>query len=191
MILNREFYSRPTTQVAIGLLGKMLVRRIDDIVMSGVIVETEAYGYADDAASHAYRRRTARNEAMFGDVGRSYVYFTYGMHYCFNVVARDRDAAAGAVLVRSIIPDTGIDHMVRHRGRDTHLADGPAKLTQAMKITKEQYGVDLTIYGPLYITDAPPPGDIQYGPRVGVRDDRLWNYSVTYNDHKRGDTGSP
>lgn len=179
-ILPREFYVRDTVTVARELLGKRLVRVIDGMVLSGVISETEAYGHADDPASHAHRRRTRRNAAMFGQTGRAYVYFTYGMHHCFNVVARSPDMAAGAVLIRGMVPDEGIDVMERNRGRGRNIADGPAKLAQAMCITREQYGEDLTTYGGIHIEDSPVPVacDIQTSPRVGVRDARPWNFTL-------------
>ena len=177
-ILDREFYSRDTVEVARDLLGKQLVRTIDGVVLSGVICETEAYGCKDDPASHAYRRRTPRNSAMFGQIGRAYVYFTYGMHHCFNVVARAPDVDAGAVLVRGIIPKEGIDVMVQNRGRDHHISDGPAKLAQALHITKKQYGEDLTTYGGIHIEDSHTTNTIRESPRVGVRDARLWNFAI-------------
>lgn len=175
-VLPRAFYARDTTDVAVGMLGKILVRRLDGNVVSGAITETEAYGHADDPASHAHRRMTARNRAMFGEVGRAYVYFTYGMHYCFNVVARSPDQKAGAVLVRAISPRTGLDTIRANRNRDTGLTDGPAKLAQALRITTEQYGHDITVPGDLCICDAPGPDGIIAGPRIGVRDARKWNY---------------
>lgn len=164
--------------VASDLLGKQLVRKLGNVTLSGTITETEAYGHTDDPASHAYRKMTRRNAAMFGEVGRAYVYFTYGMHYCFNVVARPKSSAAGAVLIRAILPDTGIDTMVQNRGRKKNLADGPAKLAQALCITKKEYGVDLTIPGPLHIKDGHKPQHVVVRPRVGVKDARPWNYSV-------------
>ena len=178
MILDRKFYSRDTATVAYDLLGKRLVRKLGGVVLSGTISETEAYGHADDPASHAYRKMTRRNAAMFGQVGRAYVYFTYGMHYCFNVVARPKSSAAGAVLIRAILPDTGIDTMVQNRGRKKNLTDGPAKLAQALCITKKEYGVDLTAPGPLHIADGRKPQHVVVSPRVGVKDTRRWNYSI-------------
>ena len=182
-ILPREFYRRDTVSVAKGLLGKRLVRRADGREVSGTIIETEAYGHKDDPASHAARKMTERNRVMFGEVGVSYVYFTYGMHYCFNVVARDEGvAAAGAVLIRAVRPDAGVDVMVRNRGVDDtrRLSDGPAKLTQAMGITKEHNGVDLTRDGCLFVTEGVTAGAIVESPRVGIRKatDLMWNFKM-------------
>ena len=179
-ILARDFYDRDTTAVARDLLGKRLVRTVGGVRMSGMICETEAYGHADDPASHAHRRRTERNSAMFGRTGRAYVYFTYGMHYCFNVVARDPETAAGAVLIRAILPCQGVDSMIRNRGRDQNIADGPAKLAQALGITREQYGEDLTIQGGLHIEAhaVAVPDSIHASPRIGVGDTRHWNFTL-------------
>ena len=116
-VLPKEFYQKDTVMVAKNLLGKKLVRRIGDLQMSGIIVETEAYRHKDDPASHAFRNITPRNKIMFGDVGLAYVYFTYGMHYCFNVVAKNSKTDAGAVLIRAIKPDKGITRM---QGKQTH-----------------------------------------------------------------------
>ena len=108
-VLPREFYARETVKVAKELLGKYLVRKYNDKIISGIITETEAYRYKDDPASHAFRGMTERNKAMFGEVGRAYVYFTYGMYYCVNAVARSKNSEAGAVLIRSLKPSEGID----------------------------------------------------------------------------------
>jgi len=89
--LPRKFYMRNTIQVAKDLLGKTLVRRIGKQTLAGIIIETEAYMGKNDPASHAARKKTERNKVMFGQVGYSYVYFTYGMHYCFNVVAKKEE----------------------------------------------------------------------------------------------------
>ena len=145
-ILPKEFYQRDTVIVAKDLLGKKLVRKIGNYEMSGIIIETEAYRHKDDPASHAFQKITDRNRVMFGEVGIAYVYFTYGMHYCFNVVAKKSKIPAGAVLIRGIKPEKGIRRMEKNRDVKNlkNLTNGPAKLTQALEITKKQYGVDLT-----------------------------------------------
>jgi DNA-3-methyladenine glycosylase len=179
-ILPREFYSRDTITVAKSLLGKKIVRKIDKQEISGIITETEAYRHTDDPASHAFRKITERNKVMFDDVGKAYVYFTYGMHYCFNVVARNSKFEAGAVLIRAIVPEKGIEIMEKNRGiKDRKkLTDGPAKLTQALGITKEHYGVDLTADSKLFIAQGVKPGKIIASPRIGIKNatDRLWNF---------------
>lgn len=178
--LPRSFYARPTVAVARDLLGKVLVREAGGARMSGTIAETEAYGHADDPASHAFGGMTARNGPMFGEVGRAYVYFTYGMHHCLNAVARGRGRAAGAVLIRAVEPEEGAAEMAANRGRGAArgIADGPAKLTQAMRITAEQCGEDLAARGGLFIAAGPGPGRISASPRVGISRGTaaLWNF---------------
>ena len=113
--IPREFYEQNTVTVAKKLLGKKIVRKIGRQEISGIITETEAYRHKDDPASHAFRNKTERNKAMFEQVGRAYVYFTYGMYYCFNVVARHPNIDAGAVLIRAIKPEKGIKIMQKNR----------------------------------------------------------------------------
>ena len=183
-LVKRSFYARDTVQVAQDLLGKILVRNIGGDLVSGIIVETEAYRYQDDEASHSYRGMTGRNKAMFGQVGRAYVYFTYGMHYCVNAVAKSEDYLAGAVLIRGIIPKVGIDFMLKQRktGDISNLTNGPAKLTQALKITKKEYGEDLTVQSKLYVTDGikVKRSEIKSSPRVGIKKatENLWNFKI-------------
>jgi len=183
-ILPRSFYARETVDVARDLLGKLLVRRIGQKLISGTIVETEAYRYRDDQASHSFAGLTDRNKVMFGQVGIAYVYFTYGMHYCMNVVAKDTNFEAGAVLLRALEPKQGIDFMIRQRKTDqiSNLVNGPAKLTQAMQITKKQYGDDLTKRSSLFITEGIKVqySDIIARSRIGIKKatDKLWNFSI-------------
>jgi DNA-3-methyladenine glycosylase len=186
-IIPRSFYGKDTIDVAKDLLGKILVRRINGMIISGIISETEAYRYKDDPASHSFGGRTERNKAMFGEVGRAYVYFTYGMHYCVNVVAKDEKYDAGAVLIRAIVPKDGLDFMIKQRKTDviSNLANGPAKLTQSLKITREQYGEDLTKVSGLYIADGinVKRSTIESRPRIGIKKaiDNLWNFSIPGN----------
>jgi DNA-3-methyladenine glycosylase len=186
-ILARSFYDQDTVDVAKDLLGKILVRKIDGNIISGIITETEAYRYKDDPASHTYGGMTERNKAMFGQVGRAYVYFTYGMHYCVNAVARSPDYDAGAVLIRSLVPKKGTDFMSRQRKtRDiSNLTNGPAKLTQALKITKKEYGEDLTKRSSLYVIDGleVKKSQILSGPRIGIKkaNDKMWNFKIAKN----------
>ena len=170
-----------TKQVAKDLLGKTLIRKIGTQVLSGVITETEAYKGKNDPASHASRKKTERNKIMFGEVGVAYVYFTYGMHYCFNVVAKKDSDESGAVLIRSIQPQLGIKTMIKNRKIDliSNLVNGPAKLTQALQITKKQYHVDLTKDSDLFIMDGVLSTKILAKPRIGIKvgTDKLWNFS--------------
>ena len=180
--LPREFYLRDTVSVAKELLGKRIVRKIGRAEISGIITETEAYRHKDDPASHAHRNITERNKVMFGEVGISYVYFTYGMYYCFNVVAKNKKTKAGAVLIRAIHPEKGIKTMQKNRKQDNmkNLTNGPAKLTQALQITKEQYGLDLTSDSKLYITEGINKKKIISSPRIGIKEatDKLWNFKI-------------
>lgn len=175
--LTRAFYGRPARQVAADLLGKILVRQIDGQRISGMIVETEAYCDADerDLACHGDRANqgnpTSRTEIMFGPPGFAYIYFTYGMHWMFNVVS-GQEGQANAVLVRGLEPLEGIDLMRLYRGRpDRELCNGPAKLAQALAIDKALNGSDLCApEGPIWIEDGPVIASIKIetGPRIGL-----------------------
>jgi DNA-3-methyladenine glycosylase len=173
-LLPRTFYARDTVAVARDLLGHRLVRLLNGQRLSGLICETEAYGGADDPASHAYRR-TPRSEIMFGPAGLAYVYFVYGMHHCLNTVTA-WDGHPGAVLIRSIIPVEGIAIMRERRPgvADRHLADGPGKLCQALDITLVQNKVDITDNIVLFIVAGEPVAEreITVTPRIGVRGDQ-------------------
>lgn len=181
-ILPRTFYARNTVKVAKDLLGKTLVRKTGNKTLTGIISETEAYRHTDDPASHAFGGMTERNKAMFEQVGVAYVYFTYGMHYCVNAVAKSDSFDAGAVLIRAIIPKLGINEMIKNRKIEDlqNLTNGPAKLTQAMKITKKQYGENLTKLSELYITEGIIPTKIKSNPRIGIKNgiEKPWNFKM-------------
>ena len=187
-IIPRSFYARDTVTVARDLLGQILVRKINGKLVSGVILETEAYGYKDDEASHSFGGRTERNKAMFGEVGKAYVYFTYGMHYCVNAVARDDDAEAGAVLFRALYPKTGMKFMMKMRKINdiSNLTNGPAKLTRALQITKDQYGLDLATKSSLFIIEGQKIPDrlIETRPRIGIKKAtrKKWNFRISENN---------
>lgn len=164
--------------VAVDLLGKVLLVERDGVVTSGRIVETEAYT-ADDPASHSFRGLTPRNAVMFGPAAHLYVYLSYGVHRCANVVT----GATGdgqAVLLRAVEPLEGIDVMRRRRGRDP-LANGPGKLCQALGIDLTDDGADLTDGAILVVDDGtPPPTDPITGPRIGITraTDRPWRFRL-------------
>ena len=140
-LVGRDQLRGPATEVAPRLLGRVLVAG----ERAGRIVEVEAYMGADDPASHAYRGPTPRTATMFGPAGHLYVYFTYGMHWCANVVTGE-DGQGTAVLLRALAPLTGVDEMraARTRARrDRDLCNGPAKLAQALGLDGTHDGVDL------------------------------------------------
>lgn len=149
--------------------------------LAGRIVETEAYGFSDDLASHACIGRTPRNGVMFGDVGRAYIYFTYGSHYCVNVSAKASRMQAGAVLIRGIEPIEGVELMKQFRPVDDvfSLTSGPGKLTQALKITSALNGVDMTnADSELHIEIGTKPECVLTTPRIGITraTDKEWRF---------------
>lgn len=186
--LNSSFYARSTELVAESLLGKTLVRLIVNTSgklerMSGMIVETEAYGFKNDPASHAYRGLTSRNAAMYGEVGRAYVYFIYGSQYCLNVSARSNELGAGAVLIRALQPLEGIDIMKSLRKTDHFLSltSGPGKLTQALSITNLLNGEDMTdSKSRLHIEEGVNPVAIVTTKRIGISQavDKKWRFII-------------
>jgi DNA-3-methyladenine glycosylase len=168
--LGRRFFARDPVRLARDLLGRILFYRSPAGLIAGRIVETEAYIGEDDPASHAYRGRTARNAVMFGPAGFTYVYFSYGVHYCLNVTA-DQPGRAGAVLLRALEPLAGIA-LVRARGDagpEQRLLSGPGKIGRGFGLTLKDNGRDLT-RGPLGIASGHPVEDQEViaGPRVGI-----------------------
>jgi DNA-3-methyladenine glycosylase len=141
-----SFFTRPAEVVAPELLGMVLVSSIGGEITEARIVETEAYLGYDDPASHGYlHRRNARNAALFGPPGSWYVYLSYGMHWCANLVCQ-KEGLASAVLLRALEPIEGLDLMRRRRGRvlDRDLCSGPGKLCQALGITRELDGARMS-----------------------------------------------
>lgn len=168
-ILPREVYAQPTLTVARQLLGARLVRILNGIRLAGLIAETEAYIGEDDLGCHAARSgKTKRNAVMYGPPGHAYVYFTYGMHWCLNVVTEAVGFPA-AVLIRAILPVEGIEIMAQRRGgRDT---SGPAKLTQALGIDGTLNGADLCLpTNGLWIEPGTivPDAAVERTPRIGL-----------------------
>ena len=180
--LPRAFFERDGRDVAPDLLNKLLVRG----ERAGRIVEVEAYAGPVDPASHAYRGRTARNATMFGPPGHLYVYFTYGMHFCANVVCGP-DGEASAVLLRGLTPVNGLEAMRAARGRaarlDRDLCSGPGKLCQALGLDRAFDGADL-VSGDLGVVVAddgtPPPTSPGVSGRIGlsVAADVPWRFYV-------------
>ncbi len=150
-ILPRNFYIRPVLKVAKDLLGKVLIKKVGNRVFAGRIIEVEAYDGKLDKASHSFNGKTKRNEVMFNEGGYFYVYFTYGAHFCCNVVTGKRNNGE-AVLIRAVEPLLGINKMIENRfGRELksekeiyNLTSGPGKVCKAFGFNKEYSGLDLT-----------------------------------------------
>ncbi len=181
--LPRHFYARSALEVAPDLLDKVLVASDG---RAGRIVEVEAYRGADDPGSHGFRGPTKRNATMFGPPGHLYVYFTYGMHWCANVVT-ETDGVAAAVLLRALTPLDGLDAMYAARGpaarRDRDLCSGPAKLTQALGIDGAVDGANLVTAdrGVTIVDDGrPPPQEPLVTTRIGLTSgsDLPWRFHV-------------
>jgi DNA-3-methyladenine glycosylase len=175
--------------VAKDLLGKYLVRRIQEKLLVGKIVEVEAYLGEKDPASHAYRGKTKRNEVMFKEGGHLYVYFTYGMHFCCNVVTEE-PGKGRAVLLRAVEPIEGVEEMRKKRGLDSdrkdywNLTNGPAKLCEAFGIQREMNGIDLT-GDELFLTNGETISRAAIGTssRIGIKDgkEKKWRFFVRAN----------
>lgn len=182
--LKRSFFDTDALSLAPQLLNKLLV--VGECV--GRIVEVEAYMGKDDPASHAFRGKTQRNAVMFGPPGHLYVYFTYGMHYCCNVVCGDIDVAS-AVLLRAVEPIEGIDLIKqrRHRARrDIDLTNGPAKICEAFGIDRALDGLDLvekTSAAGIFSDGIQPPEDPAVGTRVGIKEGKElpWRFWIQKN----------
>jgi DNA-3-methyladenine glycosylase len=179
VLLPRDFFARPSVEVAPDLLGCVLEHATADGLVAVRLTEVEAYAGASDPASHAYRGKTARNAVMFGPPGHAYVYFTYGMHYCVNLVCLGEAGSASAVLLRAgeIVTGENLARVRRTRGpasiaaRD--LARGPARLCQALAIDRALDGADACVASsPLRVRSeaGTPPRSVKIltGPRVGV-----------------------
>lgn len=174
--LPRKFYLRPVITVAKELLGKILIKKEGKIFLSGRIVEVEAYDGRIDKASHSFKGKTKRNEVMFKEGGFFYVYFTYGNHFCCNVVTGKANHGA-AVLIRAIEPLEGINKMIRRRFNRPlknekeifNLTSGPGKISQAFSFNLKHCGVDLT-GDEIFILDQPKlkKSKIGVSKRIGI-----------------------
>jgi len=181
--LTRAFYARPSTEVAPDLLGRWLIRREPDGTRLVVrLVETEAYEEGDPA-SHSFRGPTPRNEVMFGRPGHLYVYFTYGMHFCMNVVT-GAPGRGSAVLLRAAEPIEGLDVMARRRQtrEPRQLCSGPARLCEALEVERRENGADLVRGSDLWLLEGDPPSlrSIDRTTRVGIRagTERRWRFVI-------------
>lgn len=184
MKLPRAFYARPATEVAPDLLGTVLVRSTPQGIISGRIVEVEAYAGQTDPGSHAFRGPTPRSAVMFGPAGHVYVYLSHGIHSCMNVVTGS-PGGAGAVLLRALEPLEGIPLMERNRGGRPlpELCSGPGKLCQALQVTRADNGADLEGNDLWIVDDGVRPGDIAITTRVGLSQGRElpWRFLVRGN----------
>lgn len=153
MKLTKQFFENKSTEkIAKELLGKTLVYESKKGILKGIITETEYYTQ-DDEASHSHRGQTPRNSVMFHEQGHFYIYFTYGKHYCINIVTQ-KQGVGEAVLIRAIKPIQGEEIMIQNRGRKDNLTNGPAKLAQAFEFTKLHNGINLLDKtSPIYIED--------------------------------------
>ena len=182
MKLDRGFYRQSALIVASKLIGQKLICCTEEGITGGIIIETEAYMGADDAASHSYQnKRTKRTEAMFSDGGHAYIYLIYGMYLCFNVSANLKDVPE-AVLIRALEPTNGIELMKqrRHKQMLKDLCSGPGKLTQAMGISMKHYNIDLC-GDELYIETTELTPKIETTKRInidyaGEAADYLWRF---------------
>jgi len=185
LTLPRDFYDRAVLEVARDLLGALVVREAPDGVITLRLTEVEAYDGAHDPGSHAFRGRTPRNATMFGPPGHLYVYFTYGMHWCMNLVCAAPGTAA-AVLLRGGEVIAGVDlARVRRPGApDRDLARGPARMTRALAVEGALDGTDVVNpSAPLRIAPGAgvPDGAVAVGPRTGVGGDGApypWRFAV-------------
>lgn len=167
--LPAAFYAREAERVARELIGVVVLSELGGRRTKSRIVETEAYVGPHDPASHAWeeRGRTRRNRTMFGPPGTAYVYRSYGIHWCLNVVT-DREGYPGAVLIRAVEPLEGLEVMLERRGgRERDLTRGPGRLTQALGITGEEDGHPLD-RPPLTLHPGAGPAEVLTGPRIGI-----------------------
>jgi DNA-3-methyladenine glycosylase len=177
-----DFFERPADLLAPALLSCVLIHG----KTAGMIVEAEAYLGLTDIAAHASRGLTERTKVMFGPAGHAYVYLIYGMHECLNVVA-DKVGTPHCVLLRALEPLAGLAAMAERRnwiGSSNGLANGPGKLTQALGITRQQYGADFT-KGSLTIRQwkTRPAFDVGITPRIGIKDNVDWPLRFVWAGH--------
>jgi len=184
--IDQSFFNKPTLQLSKDLLGCRLVHLMDNFVISGKIVETEAYMGPVDRAAHSFQnRRTKRTEIMYHEAGLIYTYQMH-THTLINIVCGNIDCPE-AVLIRAIEPIDGIDYMIKMRNNQpiSNLTNGPGKLTKAMNITMSSYG-QKSWEPPVFIAEGIKPHDISSGPRIGIENtgearDYPWRFWITDN----------
>ena len=190
--LSRDFYLREdVVKISRELIGKFLITRMNGVLTSGMIIETEAYNGVVDKASHAYNlRRTARNEVMYGEGGVSYVYLCYGIHHLFNIVT-NKSEVPHAVLIRAVLPKEGINTVLKRRNQKKVIkttSDGPGTISQALGIRTTHSGTSLS-GNSIWVEDRNinfKKQDIVAGPRIGVDyagEDALLPYRFRLTDN--------
>ena len=174
--LSEDWFARDVLSIARDLIGA----RLEVAGIGGMIVETEAYR-VDDAAAHSFSGQTARNAAMFGPPGHAYVYRSYGLHWCLNLVAGE---PGSAVLLRALVPEAGLDVMRARRGLDEErlLCSGPGRLCQALAVTSALDGASLCAE-PFAITSAQCRPDVVVGRRIGITRavDLPWRFGLAHS----------
>jgi len=188
-VLDRDFFDRRTKEVARGLLGKILVRKIGDKIIAGKIVEVEAYIGEHDPAAHVSAGRTGRTEVLYDEPGNAYIFKIRG-HHCLNAVAEEENSP-GCVLIRAIEPILGINEMKKLRGlhvkRNRDLTNGPGKLCQAFDIDMDLYGADLTSGDSLLFIAENEEGEdfkIETTKRIGITKASDWELRYTIKGNK-------
>lgn len=170
-MIDLAFFEKDTVEAAMELIGCRLVRTFGEHRIEAVITETEAYKGGEDPASHAHRGTTERNKLMFGRAGVLYVYFSYGMHHCMNIVTEE-EGVPGAVLIRGAKPVEGLEFIRRNRPgiADKQLMNGPGKLTKALAIDLFLNGYDLLQTGKrkLVLLEKETPLPFEATPRIGI-----------------------
>ena len=186
---QRKYFQRPTVRIARDILGGYLVRKLNGETLIGRIVEAEAYLH-DDPACHAFKGMTERTRVMFGQAGLGYIYFTYGMHHCFNIVTNE-EGVGEAVLIRALEPVQGMEAMYALRGekakRDTDLLSGPGKICQAFSLTRTESGVDLIESDTIFLEQ----GGLKKSEAVGITSrvgltlamDKPWRFFIKDNPY--------
>lgn len=185
--LPRKFYSRPTIEVAIDLLGCRIISNTNGVRTGGMIVETEAYIGEDDPACHAFHGLTKRTKIMYGPPGHLYVYFTYGNHFMVNVVTEE-PGFPSAVLLRAFQPEYGIPRMAKRRNTASleNIASGPGKLAAALGISSRENGLDLSNGSVRIIGPGTGKQKIAASPRIGIGNlgtENLWRFFLIDNPH--------
>ncbi len=181
--LPLAFYARHPVEVAVALLDCRLLSNINGVLTGGRIVEAEAYGGAWDPASHAGKYRTGR-EIMASPVGRAYVFRSYGVHTMLNPVAH-APGESGAVLIRAIEPEFGVEAMSERRGVNDRkqICRGPGRLCQALAIRLDDFGLDLGISASIWIALGEPAGPVLCGPRIGISAGERWPWRFFLADN--------